>query len=40
MVNSKSEFCEPEDTIGMLNTNGSYVLQVIDPCNDQNNVGK
>jgi len=40
MINEKNEFMEPEDTIGQLNTNGTYVLQVIDPCNEANNVGK
>lgn len=40
MINQKNEFTQPEDTIGQLNTNGTYILQIIDPCNDANNVGK
>jgi len=40
MINGKNEFAETEDTIGQINTNGTYVLQIIDPINDQNNVGK
>ncbi len=40
MVNGKNEFAETDDTIRQINTNGAYVLQIIDPCNDQNNVGK
>lgn len=39
-INDQNEFTETDDMIGQLNTNGSYVLQIIDPCNDSNNVGK
>jgi hypothetical protein len=40
MVNIKNEFQEPEETIGLLTMNGAYVLQIYDPCNEANNVGK